>query len=380
MNAFDILTTPWLIAPEKLSEIQEIYIHHLRGEKNIPGAIGTMKSTKVNTEGYDIQNGVAILSLAGLIFKDMNLLARILGGISSREVAQVFDQAFADSTVNSILLYIDSPGGSVEGTQELARQIFEARGQKPIIAYSDGAMNSAAYWIGSAADKVYISGDNVQVGSIGVVARHIDVSKADAMAGLKRTNIVAGRFKQIASEIEPLNELGKKTIQDAVDHVYAAFVGDVARFRKLSSVPVKDSETETIPWADGKVFMGRNSIDIGLVDGIQTLSEIIAGGGVIDPEILAKRAAIQEQVQAVLSGKAALVNSAAEPEVNSIFKARALESIKEKVEVHKTPIQTFDGMVKCFMALGLKHGEAIKKAVYEFPDLHEQYLSALTER
>jgi ClpP class serine protease len=67
-------------------------------------------------------------------------------------------------------------------------------------------MASAAYWIGSAAEKVYISSDTTQVGSIGVVASHIDVSKAEEMQGYKTTEIVAGKYKRIASRYSPLTE------------------------------------------------------------------------------------------------------------------------------------------------------------------------------
>ncbi len=281
MKILDIVTAPWAIQPEKLTEIQEIYITHLRGEKiniaDIEAKIGKPLDNK--QQNYTVENAVAVIPIEGVIAKRMNIFQKISGGTSSELVGRDFRAALADPSVNSILLYIDSPGGSVDGTQELAREIYDARGKKPIVAYTDGMMASAAYWIGAAADKVLISGDTSQVGSIGVVARHIDVSKYEERIGVKTSEIVAGRYKRIASQYEPLSESGRQSIQDAVDHIYNVFLGDVSLFKGLSLDTVKEGKNETIPWADGRVFYGRQALDAGLVDGVSTLGAIITEFG-----------------------------------------------------------------------------------------------------
>ena len=288
MKVLDIVTAPWAIQPEKLTEIQEIYITHLRGEKidiaGIEAKIGKPLDNK--PQDYTIENGVAVLPIEGIVAKRMNIVMKISGGTSSELVGRDLRAALADPSVNSILLYIDSPGGSVDGTQELAGEIYNARGKKPIVAFSDGMMASAAYWIGAAADRVIISGDTAQIGSIGVVARHMDVSKYEEKIGVKTSEIVAGRYKRIASQYEPLSESGRQSIQDAVDHVYNVFLGDIAQFRNLSLDTVKEGKADTIPWADGRVFYGRQAIDAGLVDGVSTLAGLIDKYG--DPTIAIK--------------------------------------------------------------------------------------------
>lgn len=278
MKILDIVTSPWAIVPEKLVEIQEIYITHLRGEKidiaGIEARIGKPLDNK--PKGYDVENGVAVLPIEGVIAKRMNIFMRISGGTSSELVGRDIRAALADPSVNSIILYVDSPGGAVDGTQELAREIYQARGQKPIVAYTDGMMASAAYWIGAAADSIYISGNTTQLGSIGVVARHIDVSKYEEKIGLKTSEITAGKYKRIASQFEPLTESGRRTIQDQVDYIYSVFVGDIAAFRPgLDPEPVKEGRDETIPWADGRIFLGNQAIDAGLVDGVSTMTALI---------------------------------------------------------------------------------------------------------
>lgn len=304
MKILDIVTSPWAIMPEKLVEIQEIYITHLRGEKidlaPIEAALGRPLDNRERP--YDVENGVGIIYVDGVIGKRMNAFSRISGGVSSQLIARDFRAAQNDTEVNSILLYHDSPGGAVDGTQELAQEIFRARGRKPIISYTDGLMASADYWIAAAADpgRVFISGNTTQVGSIGVVARHIDVSKMEERWGIKTSEITAGRFKRIASEYAPLTESGRKSIQDLVDYIYSVFVNDVASFRGLDPGPVKDGREEAIPWADGKIFLGAQAVDAGLVDGVATLAELIDRYG--DPHI-ATREKVERRVREVKGGR-----------------------------------------------------------------------------
>lgn len=280
MKILDIVTSPWAIMPEKLVEIQEIYCTHLRGEKIDIASIEAKLGRPLNNEPkpYEVEDGVAVIALDGVISKRMNIFQKISGGVSSELARRDFAQAMADPEVHSILLYIDSPGGAVDGTQELAREIHAARGQgKNIVAYSDGLMASAAYWIGSQAHRVFISGDTVTVGSVGVVARHIDVSQMEQRMGIKTTEITAGRYKRAASEYEPLSETGRRSIQDMLDHIYGVFLADVAKARpQLSMEPVKQGREETIPWADGRLFLGKQAIEAGLVDGVATLADVIS--------------------------------------------------------------------------------------------------------
>lgn len=159
-KTLDALTEPWLIVPAKLAEIIDIYDHHLKREKVdfkvIKAQIG---ESEEEDQGYQVENGVAVMPLEGVISKRMNMFTYFSGGTSTQLFERDFKKALADPSVQSILLLVDSPGGSVDGVQELANLIFESRDKKPIIAYTDGMMASAAYWISSAAEKIFISGD-----------------------------------------------------------------------------------------------------------------------------------------------------------------------------------------------------------------------------
>lgn len=271
MRILDVLTSPWAITPEKLCEIQAIYYTHLRGEKIRKEEIMALVEKREAKEParYEVEGGVAIIPIEGVLAQKMNLFAAISGGTSTQLIERDFKAAMDDPAVKSILLYVDSPGGEVSGVQELAQVIEGGRGKKPLVAFTDGIMASGAYWIGAAADLIYISSDTAQVGSIGVVATHIDTSKAEEMRGVKTTEIYAGKYKRIASKTGPLSEEGRATIQEMVDQLYGIFAGDVSRLRGLE-IP----EEGGIPWADGRVYMGRKGIQAGLVDGVSSFSDL----------------------------------------------------------------------------------------------------------
>jgi len=268
----DIFTSPWAIQPEKLLEIQAIYATHLRGNKIDLAAIEAAIGRPLNNEPkpYQVVDGVAIIQLHGVVAKRMNLFSRISGGVSTEAALRDLNMALDDPEARSILLHIDSPGGTVDGTQTLADAIYAARGEKKIVALADGLMASAAVWFGSAASEVYITDNTTHVGSIGVVTTHIDVSKAEEKLGRKTTEIYAGKFKRIDSSYKPLSNDGKAYLQESVDYIYSIFVGDVARNRGVSVDKVLED------MADGRLFIGQQAIEAGLVDGVSTMEALIA--------------------------------------------------------------------------------------------------------
>lgn len=271
MRVIDVLTSPWAIMPEKLVEISGIYSTHLKGDKiDIKGLEARIGRPLENRDqGYEVVDGVAIIPVYGVIAKKMNLFQAISGGVSTEMLARDIREALADGSVKSIILEIDSPGGAVDGTEDIAKVIYESRGSKPIVTLGTGVMASAAYWIGAAADKMYIGNKTTAVGSIGVVATHGDYSEANSRDGVKITEITAGKYKRIPSENEALTDEGRAVIQDRVDYIYSVFVDDVAKFKGVSV------ETVLKDMADGRVFLGQQAIDAGLVEGISTLEGLI---------------------------------------------------------------------------------------------------------
>jgi signal peptide peptidase SppA len=271
MNLATIMNAPWALTPEVFAEVQAVYARHTRGERADLEALEAKIGAPLNNvrSPLDIQDGVAIISIEGVIAKRANLFMRISGGTSTQIAGQQFAQALADPNCKAIVLAIDSPGGTVDGTQALADQIFAARGKKPITAVADGIMASAAYWIGSAADEVFISNDTTMVGSIGVITTHTDSSAADMAAGVRTTEIKAGKYKQMGSANAPLGAAEKDYLQGFVDQTYQVFLEAVARNRGV------DVKTVQGDMAEGRMFLGRTAIEAGLVDGVATLDDVI---------------------------------------------------------------------------------------------------------
>lgn len=272
MKIFDVLTAPWAIEPGKLLELQAIYAAHVHGDKIDIAAVEQRLGRPLANEqrSYDIIDGVAIIPIEGVVAKKMNMFSQISGGASSQLARRSMDDANRDPAVHSIILSIDSPGGTVDGTQAFADAIRASRESKPIVTLGGGTMSSAAYWFGCAAQATYIADSTTTVGSIGVVASHVDISAAEAARGIKTTEISAGKYKRVASQYGPLSEDGRQSIQDQLDYMYSLFVGAVASNRGV------DVETVLRDMADGRVFIGQQAVDAGLVDGIITLDALVA--------------------------------------------------------------------------------------------------------
>jgi signal peptide peptidase SppA len=281
MTLLDLILSPWAIEADMLAEIQAIYATHLRGEKIDIGAVEARLGRPLANEQqqYSVrEGGVAVLPVEGVIAPKANLFTRVSGGTSAQILQQQLESAMADSRVKSIVLAIDSPGGSVYGTPEFAASVQAYAQEKPIVALSDATMASAAYWIGSAANAAFVTGPTVRVGSIGVIATH----QFNPSAAAGRTEITAGRYKNIATDAAPLSAEGRAYIQGHVDHLYTVFVDHVAQHRGVSTAQVLEH------MADGRVFIGQQAIDAGLVDGISSL-DALAEQLATDPQRYARR-------------------------------------------------------------------------------------------
>ena len=272
MRILDILNAPWAIIPDRLLEIRELYFAHTRREKIDLKAweASTGRPQGSQPDPYQVVNGVAILDIQGVMTKADSAWNRFCGMTSTQGLRRDLQLALDDRGVRAILLRVDSPGGAVDGTQELADAVFAARDQKPIAAFVDGCMCSAAFWVGAAASKIFIGSDTSSVGSIGVYTTHVDQSKAEADAGLKVTVIKAGKFKAAGHPHGPLSEQDQALITDQIDHIYSIFVNEVAKFRGVSV------ETVLADMADARVFLGKQAIEAGLVDGVSTMDALIA--------------------------------------------------------------------------------------------------------
>ena len=265
-----VCATPWAILPEKLDAICEFLTLRAAGTRftaeEIQARIGEGRRGAPAQPG-----GVAVLPLYGVIAHRINMVEDVSGpgGTSTEKFGQQLDAALADPSITAIVLDIDSPGGSVEGVEELAAKILGARGQKPITAVANSLAASAAYWIGSAADELVVTPSGM-LGSIGVFTVHTDISEAAAADGLKFTLISAGRYKVEGNMYEPLTEEARAATQDLVDEYYGAFVRGVAKGRGVSTADVRGG------FGQGRVVPARQAVGLGMADRVATLEQVLA--------------------------------------------------------------------------------------------------------
>ncbi|MCX3065199.1 S49 family peptidase [Wolbachia endosymbiont of Drosophila pseudotakahashii] len=213
-----------------------------------------------------IRNSKKGIKVHGILTKNSEAFDDILGMTPYEKIREEIEEALIDEEVETIILDIDSPGGEVNGLFDLSDFIYKARKLKKIIAMTNDDAYSAAYAIASSAEKVLVTRTS-GVGSIGVIASHIDQSGFDEKQGIKYTTVFAGKRKNDLNPHEPITSESLESLQKEVDRLYEMFVQLIARDRNLFTERIKSTEAG--------LYFGERAIEIGLADGITTFSEFI---------------------------------------------------------------------------------------------------------
>ena len=211
--------------------------------------------------------GIAVIPIHGTLVKRTLGLEPSSGLASYAGVGAMLEAALADPRVGGILLDVDSPGGEASGSFDLARHVREVSRVKPVWAVANDAAFSAAYAIACAAERLVVT-ETGGVGSIGVIALHVDQSERDATEGYHYTAITAGAHKNDFSPHEPLTDTARETLQGEVDRLYALFVGHVAAMREVPAAEVRAT--------DAALYFGPLAVAAGLADAVGTLETTLA--------------------------------------------------------------------------------------------------------
>jgi signal peptide peptidase SppA len=232
--------------------------------QKIKSDIGTYE-TRVR-KSYSVSNGIAIIPVDGTLMHKSGYIGSNSGMTGYDGIAAQIDDAIANSSVRGIMFDIDSGGGEVSGVQALSDKIVAAKAIKPIWAHSNEMAASAAYWIASSADKVFLT-ETSEVGSIGVLTAHRDLSKAMDDAGFKVTLIHAGAHKVDGNPYGALPAEVLADIQQEIDGLRELFAQNVATNRRMSVQDVMDTEA--------RVYRGKSAVDVGLADGVMSFEAAI---------------------------------------------------------------------------------------------------------
>jgi len=207
--------------------------------------------------------------------------------VSSENIVEELHDYTEDGSIKAIVLRIDSPGGGVVPAQEIYNAVKNARkeGKKVIVSMGSVAA-SGGYYIAAGADKI-VANPGTLTGSIGVIMEFANVEKLLEKIGIKGMVVKAGQFKDVGSPFRDMTDQEKKLLQGVIDDVHAQFIGAVANGR---NIPVDDVKAI----ADGRIFTGRQALQLKLVDKMGDLTESIQLAGALSgikgkPRIVEKR-------------------------------------------------------------------------------------------
>lgn len=175
--------------------------------------------------------------------------------------------AMADASVTGVVLLVDSPGGDFGGVLEAADAIRGLRASKPIVAFCDGIMASAAYALGAAASRV-VASRSALLGSVGIMLEHEDLSAHLAMEGVKVDVFTAGARKADGHPAVPLSQSARADMQKRVDDCMALLCANVAASRGM--------KPENVAALEAGIFRGPDAVSAGLADEVGTIESATA--------------------------------------------------------------------------------------------------------
>lgn len=244
------------------------------------------------------RTGVEVIPVSGILVSRAAHLEMCEVMTSYEALRRQLRTAVADPMVERIVLDIDSPGGAAVGAFELAADIRAMAQQKPITGLVNFSAYSGGYLLAAACSEVVVS-QTSGIGSIGVIAKHLDRSKMLENAGVKVTTVFAGDHKNDLSPHEALTDQSMKVLQDIVQESYQMFVGAIAEYRGLA--------VEKVIATQAGLYSGQHGITAGLADRLQSpqdavdhLSRVVAesrstrGSGNLS--VRARAAALQAQL------------------------------------------------------------------------------------
>ncbi|QKF58656.1 signal peptide peptidase SppA [Aliarcobacter lanthieri] len=180
------------------------------------------------------------------------------------KVLENIDKAKKDENIKGVLLVVDSPGGAVAPSVEIAYAIKELKELKPVVVYASGVIASGSYYASIWADKI-IANPGSMVGSIGVIMQGFELSELMEKIGVSTQTIKAGKYKESGTPMRKWFDYEEEQLKSVINATYNMFISDVASARNL------DIKKHT-EFADAKIFTSFQAKNVGLIDEVATIS------------------------------------------------------------------------------------------------------------
>lgn len=283
-----IASTPWAMDRDALAVVVDIAARAAVDEAALNewkarvgpsrDALATRQETQLSGSARArTRDGVAIVPVSGPIFRYANMMTDFSGATSLATFAADLQLAADASGVRAIMIEIDSPGGEVTGMAEAAALIRSIAARKPVVAYTEGQMASAAYQIGAAAREIVVAPTAI-LGSLGVVMTMTDRRDADARAGVQRHEFVSSQTP--GKRPQPNSDAGRAALQSIVDSLADEYLADVAQSRGVTVEALIEATR------GGGQIIGREAVRSGLADRIggyeETLTRLASGDAPAD--------------------------------------------------------------------------------------------------
>jgi signal peptide peptidase SppA len=342
-----VFNTPLMIDSKKLAAILAVLAPRLGMEP--PAVDAALLTEQRLRKPYAVtEAGIAVIEVAGSLVNRASGMEAPSGLTSYEELGNEILDAATDPQVRGILLRFDSYGGEANGAWDVASLIEEAARIKPVWASVDDWALSAGYLLASAADRIWVTRTG-GVGSVGIIAMHLDQSGWDAANGLRYTTVFAGDRKNDFNPHEPLSEGARDVLVAEVNRLYGMFVDAVSRRRSLSAADVRATEAG--------ILYGEDSVTRGFADRVGTFRGALAamteslskpkftkGGTTVSeatqaatsppvPDLAAIEAAAREQGYAEAAEIVVLCAIAGRPSLAGDFIARHLSAAEVRKEL-----------------------------------------------
>lgn len=252
-------------------------------------------AASVKVEAVD---GIAVLNIDGPIYRRPSALDVMFGTVSSEDIADQLAELTQSDAVEGIVLRVNSPGGEAQGTFELSQAVKQAAAVKPVVAFADGLMASAAYFMSAHATAITARSQDTRVGSIGTRLLMYDVSESFKQDGIKPVLIDTGEFKSTGAMGVEITESQQAYLRDWVNQLQTPFASAVAEGRARSGVQMAEVTT-------GKVYFAADAQSKGLVDAVESFESTLARVEALVKEKKMSKPATYADLKACLPGASA---------------------------------------------------------------------------
>lgn len=202
-------------------------------------------------------NGVAVIPIEGVItLEEGDVFPFEQGTASSKAIIEKIEKAEKSNDIKAIILSINSPGGTVVASSNVADAVKSA--EKPVVAYIQELGASGAYWIASASDSIVAEPLSI-TGSIGVISSYLEFSQLFEKYGVSYQRLVSGPYKDIGSPFKELTQEERDLLQNKIDIIHDEFISQVSQNRNIPESSVRELAT-------GLFYLGKEAQQLKLVD------------------------------------------------------------------------------------------------------------------